>query len=446
MNLYPYQKDAVDFALVHRRTYMMLDLGLGKTAVALKTIEAVRQPALVLCPVKVGINTWVDEIANWTPQLKYVIFHGPHKDKLLNKKADIYILPYSSLKWFYTRCCQHRFKLRKFTTIFDESTFIKSWSTDRWKKYVRRMLPIFGQYRMCLSATPVPNGLVDLWTQYYVLDQGKTFGHYPTTYRDRYFTYTGAPRYQTYIKPGSEREIYKLIKPITKRLDRNDYLKLPPITYNKVMLTVPPALVKVYRKLKKDSTLEFEDFTTATALNKAGLSSKLRQFAQGALYLDTGGFKKLHMIKAHALKEMVEGLNGKPVLVPIQFRFDYDMICNAFGKELPIIRGGISEVKARRLIVAWNKGKIPVLLCHPQSIGHGLNLQRGGHNIIWYALPWALDHFTQLNGRLDRTGQVHGVVVSVMCLEVGIDTRVFAVLRQKNATQRDLLNAIRGVC
>lgn len=444
MELYNYQKEAIDFALMNKRTYMMIDLGLGKTAIALKTIEYVKQPAIVLCPIKVGYNTWPDEIELWTPKLSHVIFHGPKKDKLLRKDADIYILPYSSLKWFYTRCCERKFPLRKFFMVYDESTFIKSWGTDRWKKYVKRMLPIHGNYRMCMSATPIPNGLVDLWTQYYVLNQGKSFGHFPTVFRERFFIYTGSPRYQTIIRPGSKELIYKRIAPITKRLDRKDYLDLPPIKYNRILLTTPPALVKIYKTLKKDSTLKFSEDITATAFNEAGKSNKLRQFAQGAMYLDKSkAVHNLHDIKAQALKEVVDGLNGQPVLVPIQYRFDYDNICKVFKQKLPVIRGGVSEAISRKLIKDWNNKKIPVLLCHPQSIGHGLNLQRGGHNVIWYALPWSLDHFKQLNGRLDRTGQKNGVIVNVLLLNLTIETTVFNVLKRKNATQQDLLNAIK---
>jgi SNF2 family DNA or RNA helicase len=444
MELFNYQKESIDFALRKRRTYMMIDLGLGKTAIALKAIEYTRKPALVFAPVKVALNTWVSEIKKWTPNLSYVVFHGPKKDKLLSKEVDIYILPYSSLKWFYHECCDHKFKLRKFFTVYDESTFIKSWTTDRWKKYVKRMLPINGIYRMCLSATPVPNGLIDLWTQYFVLDEGRSLGAFPTKYRDRFFIYTGAPRYQTFIKEGAEKEIHTLIRPITKRLDRNDYLMLPHIRYNEVVINTPTEIIKSYARLRRDSTLELPLGLTATALNEAGKSNKLRQLAQGALYTD--GLHEavvLHRLKAEALKEMVDGLNGQPVLVPVQFKFDYNAICKVFRQQLPVIRGGTSERKAMDYINKWNRKEIPVLLCHPQSLGHGVNLQHGGHNIIWYALPWSLDHFKQLNGRLDRTGQKHGVIVNVLMLDLPIERKVFRVLRSKNATQQQLLNAIR---
>ena len=154
-------------------------------------------------------------------------------------------------------------------------------------------------------------------------------------------------------------------------------------------------------------------------------------------------YRILHTYKAEVLKEIVDGLNGRPVLVAIQFRFDYDIICRVFKRKLPVIRGGVSEKQASNLITLWNAGKIPVLLCHPASIGHGVNLQHGGHNIIWYALPWSLDSFKQLNGRLIRIGQTKGVVINILTMDFPVEKRVLNVLRNKNATQQDLLNAIK---
>jgi SNF2 family DNA or RNA helicase len=452
MQLYPYQEKAVNFALSRKNSYMMIDMGLGKTAIAITAMAAVKLPALVLCPIKVGYNVWTDELKKWAPHLTYTIFHGPDKDKKLKWDTDVYILPYSSLKWFYTNAAKGKFRLRKFFVIFDESTFIKSWSTNRWKTYVQPMMPIFSKYRMCLSGSPTPNGLVDLWTQYYVLDGGKTFGRFPTKYRDRFFVYTGSPRYQTIIKPGSQNQIYNLIRPNTIRLDAKDYLDLPPITYNQIKITTPPEIIKLDATYKREQVIEFEDGMTAVAFDKAGLSNKRRQLSQGALYLDRvrgDDWKKpkkyriIHKLKAQALKEVVDGLNGQPVIIPIQFKFDYDILCSVFAKNIPVIRGGTSERIAQDLISKWNTGGIPILLCHPGSIGHGVNLQYGGHNIIWYALPWSLDQFIQLNARLHRRHQKHGVVVNVLTTQLPIEMHVYRTLRNKNSTQRDLLNAIR---
>ena len=447
MKLHDYQTRAISFALTKKASYQMINLGLGKTIIALMAGKMTKLPMLVMGPIKPLYNTWPDEIRKWNLGMSYAILHGPNKDQQLKRNVKIYLLPYSSLKWFYNACNAGKFKLRKFFVVYDESTFIKDWSTDRWKKYVSRMLPISSEYRMCLSATPVPNGLVDLWTQYYVLDEGKTLGPYPTRYRDRFFHFTGAPRYQTWIKDGSQDQIYKLIAPRTIRLDNKDYLNLPPISYNKMILTPISKLLTDYKRFRKDMTFEFDDGTTATAFNNASKSNKLRQITQGAIYLDdkTGKYKTLTYTKAEALKEIVEGLGGQPVLVSIQYRFDYEMICHIFKRNLPVIRGNVSEFEANRLIGEWNKGNLDVLLCHPGSIGHGVNLQAGGHNVIWYALPWSLDHFKQLNGRLHRQGQKHGVVVNVLMHNLPIETTVYNVLRSKNATQQDLLDAIKKV-
>ena len=445
MELHDYQKRAIAFALHHRRSYMMIDLGLGKTVIALMAGKMTKLPMLVFGPIKPLYNTWPDEIRKWNLNMSYAILHGPNKDAQLRRNVKCYFLPYSSVKWFYNACNAGKFKLRKFFTVYDESTFIKDWTTKRWKQYVKRMLPINSDYRMCLSATPTPNGLIDLWTQFYALDEGKTLGPYPTRYRDRFFHYTGAPRYQTWIKAGSQDQIYQLIKPKTMRLAAKDYLNLPPITYNKIIVDPPKPMIDDYKRLKRDSVMTFEDGMSSTAFSEAALSNKLRQFVQGALYLDQvkGNYKIVSYLKADALKEIVEGLAGQPVLVPIQFKFDYDIICKVFKRQLPVIRGGTSETQSMSLIKQWNEGSLDILLCHPQSIGHGVNLQAGGHNIIWYALPWSLDQFMQLNGRLYRQGQKRGVVVNVLMLNFGIETAVYKVLRNKNATQRNLLDAVK---
>ena len=454
MELYPYQERATNFALAVKRSFQMIDMGLGKTAIAITAMDAVKMPKLVICPIKVGYNVWPAELKIWAPHLTYTIFHGPDKDKKLKWDTDVYILPYSSIKWFFLRCNQGRFKLRKFFTVLDESSFIKDWSTNRWKEYMKKMMPIFGNYRMCLSGTPAPNNLVDLWTQYYFLDDGKSLGPFPTKYRDRFFVYTGPPRFQTLIKPGSSEQIYNLIRPRTIRLDRKDYLDLPSIKYNQVKLAVPTKLRQLYNQYRKQQVLEFDDGSTAIGIDKAGMSNKLRQLTQGAVYLDKmkgvdewkgpKRVREIHKLKAEALKELVEGLNGQPVIIPIQFRFDYDMLVDTFKRALPVIRGGTSEKKAGLYIREWNKGRHKILLCHPGSIGHGVNLQHGGFNIIWYALPWSLDQFHQLNARLDRHGQKRGVVVNSLMMDLPIETRIWSVLKNKNSTQRDLLDAIKG--
>lgn len=445
LKLHEYQKRAIDFCLKNRTVYLAMDLGLGKTAVALKVIELTKQPAIVFAPLRVIYNVWPDEIKNWTPQLTYDIIHGPDKYYTLKKsKADILLINYDGIKWFSKVIKDKDIKWKKRNLILDESSMIKSPSTQRFKS-LKKMFPLWGNYRLCLSATPAPNGLHELWTQYFMLDKGERLGVNYFQYRSRYFSYTGPPIYKTLLWPGMDKVIHKTIKPITYRLDANDHLNMPETIFNPIKLTLPKELRDQYEQLEKEFYLEFSE-SQATAFSAAALSMKLRQFIQGAVYTDQkdGSFYPLHDVKIDALKELLETANGQPILCPIQFKFERKMINEFLGKSVPCIAGGTSPIDSKRYIQAWNKGDIPLLLCHPASLGHGVNLQAGGHILLWYGLTWSLEHYLQLNGRLIRQGQkAKGVILHHLIMKNTIDENVASVLKRKDATQSMLLNALK---
>lgn len=443
LKLHQYQQNAIRFAIRNPASFMMIDIGLGKTAIALHTIEKMGIPALVIAPLRVCYSTWPAEIKKWNLNLSYTILHGRNKNKNLALKKDVYILNYEGLKWFFNACCQHKFKMRKMFMIWDESSFVKSPSTQRFKTF-KRMVPMFSRYRMCLSATPSPNGLHELWSQYFLLDHGKRLESSFYTFRSRYFSYTGPPVYKTTIYPGASELIHEKIEDITYRLDAHDYLRMPPITYNAIRVELTAKLRKEYDSLERDFLLEF-DHDISSATSAAGLSMKLRQFIQGGLYTDGGNgrYMPIHKLKLNALKEMMEANPGQPILCPIQFRFELDMIQKEFKQKLPIIAGGVNAKTSSQYVDRWNAGKLPLLLCHPQSIGHGMNMQTGGHIVLWFGLTWSLEQYQQLNGRLHRQGQKRGVVINHIIMEDTIDVLLLKVLSQKESTQADLLNALK---
>jgi len=430
-----------------KNTFMAIDLGLGKTAIALKWFERIRKKyknsMVVFAPLRVCYTTWPDEIKKWTPHLKYQILHGPHKNTKLNYDADIYIVNYDGLKWFHKMMIKPERRWHRVHAVFDESTFVKSPSTQRFK-ILKKLSVLFTPYRMCLSATPVPNGYHDLWSQYFIMDGGQSLGKTFYKFRSRFFHYTGPPLYKTSIIPGSQKHIQNLIRPKTFRLKASDYITLPKYIHNEIKVKMDEKEFKDYKTLEKDFFLEL-DTAEVEAFSAAALSMKLRQYIQGGLYADVpGGYHKIHTRKIDALKEVIEGSAGQSVLCPIQFKFEYDMLCKAFKQQLPIIAGRTSAKESITLIREWNRGTIGLLLCHPASISHGINLQASGHIICWLGLTWSLEQYRQLIGRIYRQGQRKAVTVHHLIMKGTVDEKVLKALKKKDAVQSDLLLALKS--
>lgn len=437
--LHKYQETAVDYALDKIISYMMIGAGLGKTAIALTAIQRIGLPAIVFAPLRVATITWPDEIKKWTPELSYTILHGKYKDDKLTLDKDIYIVSYTSLKWFHGKVADDRFRIRNYFLVVDESSMLRNPSTQRFK-LLRQLLPMFQSYRINLSATPNPNGYHELWSQYCILDDGERLGDTYYSFRSRHFNYHGPPIFKTELLKGHGPKILNKIQDITFRLSAKDYLELPPILYNRVMVEMPNRLKSAYKKLKKEFILNLPSEQIA-AFSESMLLMKLRQFVQGAMYTSTG-YDVIHKLKIAALKELMEIHSGNSILCAIQFKFEYDMITKEFGNDIPIIAGKTTTKNSIKYIQRWNENKIPLLLCHPLSLSHGVNLQSGGNIVLWYGLPWSLEQYHQLNARLHRQGQKNAVVVNNIILRGTIDEVIFKVLKRKDATMRELLDAI----
>ncbi|MCK9410440.1 MAG: DEAD/DEAH box helicase [Bacteroidetes bacterium] len=438
-----YQARALEFSLNNRDSYQALKMGLGKTLVSLMWILNIEPKAtLVIAPIKVMYNTWPAEIEKWAPGLTYTIVHGPDKLTQLHKKVNIYLTNFESIVWLYEAL--KKMKCIPFDAIIiDEGTMIKDSKTKRWKK-LRAMREMFPKGKMVLSGTPMPNSMLNLWTQYFFLDGGvrlhSSFGEYQVRYFD---PQDKDGRVWTIKSPGVAAIIHKRIRDITFTLDPSEHIKLPPVIYNFIKLTLPPKLQKMYNALEEDYFLRLSENKAIEVFNSMALSMKLRQFIQGALYTDTKGtYEVLHTEKVEALKELVEASDGTPILCAIQFIFELDLICKAFPGT-PVIRGGVSNTEATRLVNAWNRRELPLLLCHPKSISHGMNMQTGGNHILWFGIPWSGEQYEQLGGRLARQGQeADNVVMSHLIMKSTIDVAIAASLRNKAKGQQAMLDYI----
>ena len=435
-----YQVKALKFSLDNKESYQSLDLGLGKTLISIMWMQNLKHKGvLVVSPIKVMYNTWPSELAKWAPDLKYSIVNGPNKLQALRVPADVYLTNFDSIVWLYTA-------LKKFRTIpfnaiiIDEGSKIKAHNTKRFKA-LRAMRALFPAGKIILSGTPAPNSLLNLWSQYHFLDGGIRLGKAYGEYQARYFDPIDRDGRMWAIKPGVASIIYDRIKDITFRLDGTDYIEMPERVDNFIKLDLPPLAREKYETLERDFFLEIGEGKSVELFNSMALSMKLRQFVQGAIYIDKErNYETIHTEKIEALQEVVEEAQGTPVLCAIQFIFELDLIRSVFPGA-PVIRGGVSNAEATLLVQQWNERKIPLLLCHPNSLSHGMNMQYGGNIIVWLGLPWSGEVYEQFIGRLKRQGQSEKTVVvnHIVCRKT-IDIAIANALRSKAKGQQALLD------
>ena len=440
---YPYQEAAIRWVLDRPASGLFLGMGMGKTVVTLTAInellfdrlEAAR--VLVIAPLRVARDTWAREAAKWDHlrHLRVSVVLGDAQERLaaLERPADVYVINRENVPWL----CETLFDWPFDMVVIDELSSFKSVQAKRFKAlrkvrgHIRRIVGLTG--------TPAPNGLIDLWPQIYLLDRGERLGKTVGAYRARYFTPDRANGHIVYsyrLLPGADEAIQARIADVCMSLRKEDYLSLPGQLYETVEITPPPALLKQYRQFERDRIMEAMDGDgEIVALNAAALTGKLLQFANGAIYDDNGNSHLIHNLKLDALEDLIEAANGEPVLVFYAFKHDRDRIMR---------RVSCRELVTSEDIDAWNRKEIPVALAHPASVGHGLNLQEGGHIIIWFGLTWSLELYQQANERLNRPGQTHVCRIYHLVLKGTHDERVLAALERKDTSQRALIDALRG--
>lgn len=423
-----------------------MEMGLGKTLATLTAIsylmyeELEVEKVLVIAPLRVAESTWDAEIKKWDhiKHLTYskVLGSAKQRKEALKQKADIYIINRENVAWLVALYASaFPFDM----VIIDESSSFKSHKSQRFKA-LRMARPLISRV-VELTGTPSPNNLIDLWSQIYLLDQGKRLGKYITNYRDNYFNVgqsNGHIVYSYELKKNGEKAIYERISDICVSMKTKDYLKLPEKINRTVDIILPERDFNKYKDFEKKKVLELMDEEEISVLNAAGLSNKLMQFANGAVYNDNREFKEVHSEKLKALEEIVDCANRKPVLVFYSFKHDYERIKKHLKKYKP------KKLEGNQDIIDWNDGKIELLLAHPASCGHGLNLQAGGNIIVWFGLTWSLELYQQAVARLYRQGQKENVIIHHLVAKNTIDEDVLKALENKASGQDALMEAVKA--
>ncbi len=436
-----YQIVAKNFILERESAGLFLDMGLGKTVITLTALEELKNDyleeikALVIAPKRVAEDTWTREHEKWDhlKSLKVVKVLGKTKQRkeALEQEGDIYIITRDNVAWLVDYL---KSDWDFDTVIIDELSSFKNHQSKRFKKL--RLVRPFIKRVIGLTGTPAPNGYTDLWAQIYLLDRGERLGKTITEYRRRYFNTLYRHGYNEYeLRPGAKDKIDEAIKDLCISMKAKDYLKLKEPLYINRVAKLDEKEYKLYKKMERDAVLEIKD-EEITALSAAAVTNKLLQLANGAVYTDEQEVIEIHNKKLEVLEELIEEANGEPVLVFYNFQHDKERILERF-KDTRVL-------DTDQDIKDWNNKKIKVLLAHPASAGHGLNLQEGGSIIIWFGLTWSLELYQQANARLNRQGQKETVRIYHIIAEKTIDERVLEVLKGKNTRQEELLRKLKA--
>lgn len=438
-----YQEYAKNWIIDKKASGLFLDMGLGKTIITLTAINDLMfdyfevSKVLVIAPLRVAESTWNTEIDKWEHliNLKISKVLGNEKDRIraLNSKADIYIINRENVVWL-VETLKNKWDFDM--VVIDELSSFKSPKAARFKA-LRKVRPLVKRI-VGLTGTPSPNGLIDLWPQLYLLDRGERLGKTLTGYRDRYFLPDKRNQHIIFsykLKNEAEDRIYEKIEDICISMKAKDYLNLPERINNIVPVYLEEESKNKYKQLEKELLLELEE-GDIVANNAAALTNKLLQFANGAVYDEDGKVTVIHDDKLKALDDLIEAANGKSVLIFYSFRHDLDRIKNRYKNA--------KTLYTAEDIRKWNDGEIEILLAHPASAGHGLNLQAGGHIIIWFGLTWSLELYMQANARLDRQGQKETVIIHHLVARDTVDEDVMKALENKEIGQEALLKAVKA--
>lgn len=446
---HPYQAYCIDRVIKQPKIGLFLDMGLGKTIITLQAIYELKynrfavQKVLIIAPKKVAEATWQQEAQKWDGvgilRISTVLGGLSKRVKALNTPADIYIINRDNVTWlvgYYKN--DWPFDM----VVADESSSFKNHAAKRFKSlahmynHIKRMV--------LLTGTPTPKGLIDLWAQIYLLDQGQSLGRTYTSFRDHFFI--PDQRSQTVIysykpKDTAENDVLRAISHLCVSMKSEDYLTLPPVIEDIVPVQLSPKAQRDYDEMETRMVLELvESGEEITAVSAAALSTKLQQLANGAVYDELRNVHEIHDCKIEAFKELIEQLSGKPALVFYNFKHDLERLKAALDKSGLVVK----ELRGAEEEREWNEGQIDVLLAHPASTAYGLNLQDGGNHVIWFGLNWSLELYQQANKRLHRQGQKEKVIIHHL-ISIGTrDEDMMAALEQKADAQEYVLQSLKA--
>jgi len=441
-NPHEYQTYATNFILEHPVAAVLLEMGLGKSVITLTAIYELMlnrfevEKVLVIAPLRVARDTWPAEIEKWEhlAGLTYSVAIGTEAERLaaLRRPAHLYLINRENVDWLITKSgIPFDFDM----VVIDELSSFKSHAAKRFKSLLKVRPTV--KRMVGLTGTPSSNGLMDLWAEFRILDMGQRLGRYITHYRNNFFVPDKRNQQMIFsYKPraGAEDAIYRLISDITISMKSADFLKMPECIINEVPVALSEKEWSVYQALKEDMVVDLKD-EEIDAVNAAVLSGKLLQMANGAVYNEEKDIIHIHDRKLDALEDLIEGANGKPVLVAYWYNHDLQRIKERFS---------VREIKTSQDIKDWNNGDIPVAVIHPASAGHGLNIQFGGSTIIWFGLTWSLELYQQTNARLWRQGQKSTVVIHHIIAKDTIDEDVMKALRKKEKIQSALIDSVKA--
>ena len=449
LTLHNYQVVAKDFIIGHPYAAVILDMGMGKTATTLSAVNELMfdrfevTKVLVIAPLRVANTVWSDEIEQWAElrHLRYSKIVGTPKQRkvALQKDADVYIVNRENLPWLVEQCSPY-FKWDM--VVIDELSSFKSWQSKRFKAFMA-MRPYMKRI-VGLTGTPSSNGLMDLFAEFKVIDGGERLGRFIGEFRSRYFEEgrrNGSIVYEYIPMDYAECQIQDKISDITISMKALDYLDMPDLISTKKLVRMSEKEKEKYSQFKKEYVLSELDGLEVTAANAASLTNKLVQLSNGAVYSDYHTVVALHEQKLDALEDILESANGEPVLVAYWFKHDLARITGRLEK----LKVTSRVLKTEEDIREWNKGNVPVGLIHPAGAGHGLNLQKGGHHLVWFGLTWSLELYQQTNARLWRQGQeAETVVIQHIVTEGTIDEEILKALGNKDAQQERLIEAVKA--
>ena len=451
-NPHKYQEFAVKFIEEHDESMLFLDCGLGKTVISLQAILSLlfdsfdASTVLVIAPLRVCTSVWPEELQKWDGLdfLKMSVISGIAKQReaALQVTADIFVINRENVKWLVDYFEKNKIPWPFDMVVIDELSSFKNHTSQRWKA-LRKVRPYIKRI-VGLTGTPASNGLMDLWAETYLIDNGQRFGKFISRYREAFFKegamnpYTGVV-YEYVLRPGADEAIYEKISDISVSMKALDYLDMSePIVVNHYV-KMDKKEKEAYDSMKKDLIVKLGN-DVIDASNAAVLSGKLMQMANGAIYNDQKEVKVLHDHKLQMLGDLIEQANGQNVLVAYWFKHDRQRIMEyltELGYKPRDLKSGVD-------IADWNDGKIQVALISPASAGHGLNIQNGGHILIWYSLVWSLEMYQQTNARLWRQGQKEVVTIHHILTRNTVDNEVLKALERKDDTQESLIRAVKA--